>query len=60
MIGKDARVEEEINNSKNDGRVDYNGMSWAARSAGGEVIPVGTEVRIKQIQGVKLIVEKAE
>ena len=60
MIGKTGRVEEEINNAKNDGRVDYNGMSWAARSANGEVIPAGTEVRVKQITGVKLIVEKAE
>ena len=31
---------------------------WSARSENGEPIDVGEEVLIKEIQGVKLIVEK--
>lgn len=33
-------------------------MDWSARSENGEPIDVGEEVLIKEIQGVKLIVEK--
>ena len=58
MIGKSGRVEEEIDNFKEKGRVDYNGQSWAARSADDTVIPADTAVTIVRIQGVKLIVEK--
>lgn len=50
-------VTEEINNLKGMGAVKIGGIIWTARSAVSDtVIPVGTEVRVKEIQGVKAIV----
>ena len=42
------------------GRVEVNGMEWSAKTEHTEIIEVNTVVSIKGIQGVKLIVEKAE
>ena len=47
LIGKVAKVIQPIED-----------MDWSARSENGEPIDVGEEVLIKEIQGVKLIVEK--
>lgn len=47
-----------IDNLQSQGRVMVEDMDWSARSENGEPIDVGEEVLIKEIQGVKLIVEK--
>ena len=52
-------VTQEVNNLKGTGAIKVDGKEWTARSAiDQEVIAVGTEVTIKEIQGVKAIVLK--
>ena len=59
LIGQTALVKETINNMESKGYVQLNGQDWTARSAeAGEIIPAGCEVVVKEIQGVKLIVER--
>lgn len=56
-IGKTATVTEEINNKTGKGRVNLNGVFWAARTVDNEIIPEGTIVVVKEIDGAKLIVD---
>lgn len=50
-------VTEEIDNIRGMGAVKIGGKIWTARSTVPDaVIPVGTEVRVREIQGVKAIV----
>lgn len=59
LIGESAVVMEDIDNMQAQGRVLVRGQEWMARSVtGAEIIPKGTQVKIKSISGVKLIVEK--
>ena len=51
--------EEAIDNDEGAGAVYADGKVWSARSAGGEPIPAGTRVRVRSIEGVKLIVSAA-
>lgn len=61
LIGKDARVTEEINNPKEKGAAVLNGQEWTARALeAGKIYPAGTIVEVKDIKGVKLIVSKKE
>lgn len=60
VIGQTAVVTEAIDNLQSSGAVRVFGQVWTARSANGECCPVGTVVRIREIQGVKVIVEKEE
>ena len=58
IIGRSALVTEEINNSLTTGKVVVDGMPWTARSSEEEqIIPVGTEVTVEQLMGVKCIVK---
>ena len=58
VIGTIGLVTEEIDNIEGKGLVNLSGQVWSARSSQGEgVIPAGQEVRVLQIQGVKVIVE---
>lgn len=59
LIGKKARVTAEINNSLSQGAAVVNGQEWTARTEDDDVtIPVDSMVLIKDIRGVKLIVEQ--
>ncbi|MCD7922746.1 MAG: NfeD family protein [Clostridiales bacterium] len=61
LIGQSAVVIEEIDNVHAKGRVLIRGQEWSARSVREtECIPVNTSVRVQEISGVKLIVEKAD
>ena len=61
LIGRLAVVTAEINNLAQSGEVIISDVSWTARSMmDSNVIPVGSKVKICAIEGVKLIVEKAE
>ena len=61
LIGKQAVITEPINNLQSRGRVIVDGMEWSARYSGDSgCAPEGTVVRIKDIQGVKLIVEDVQ
>lgn len=58
LIGQTAVVSQEINNVNATGQAKINGMEWTARAKNdGAIIPVGTNVTIVEISGVKLIVE---
>lgn len=59
LIGKKARVTAEINNNLSTGAAVLNGQEWTARAVEDEmVIPVGEPVIVKEIRGVKLIVDR--
>ena len=58
LIGRKAKVITKIDNNEPSGVAVVNGQEWTARSADDAVtIPVGTHVLIKEVRGVKLIVE---
>lgn len=62
MIGRQAVVVSEVDNLQGIGRVTVGGQEWSARTTqDGIVLPVGAVVFVKNVNGVKLIVEeKAE
>ena len=61
LIGKYGIVTEEINNIEAAGAVKIDGKIWTARSSDERVIiKEGAEVKILDIQGVKLIVKTGE
>ena len=59
VIGAAARVTEEIDNDAGTGAVYVEGKTWSARSADGSVIPIGTQVTVRRMEGVKLFVTRA-
>ncbi len=59
LIGREARVTEQINNWMDVGEAVISGQYWLARSADdGEIIDAGSRVVIEAVKGVKLIVRK--
>ncbi len=58
VVGKSAVVKEEIDNIHESGKVTVMGLDWTARSVDDSIITVGEIVTVKEINGVKLIVEK--
>jgi len=59
LIGKEAKVTETVNNKENTGVAIINGQEWTARSKNDEeIIEVNTWAVVKEITGVKLILEK--
>lgn len=58
QIGKITVVTKKIDNIAEVGEVKLNGLYWSARSEDGNVIEADERVRIKNVEGVKLIVEK--
>lgn len=60
MVGKSGLVVEDIDNVKAQGRVKIGGMDWTARSESGESIAKDTLVVIQAVEGVKVIVKKAD
>ncbi|NLJ31845.1 MAG: NfeD family protein [Clostridiales bacterium] len=57
-IGETGIVTMKINNTLGLGQVNVRGSVWTARSADDSEIPEGCPVRVKSIEGVKLIVER--
>lgn len=60
LIGRQAIVTCAINNLLGEGQATLNGMEWTARSANDEKIAIGEVVIVKEISGVKLIVERQQ
>ena len=60
LIGKEGVVKQAIDNMEAKGVVKLNGMEWTARSVDGTKIEVGQIVIVKEISGVKLMVELKE
>ena len=58
VIGKTGIVTEDITNDKFAGQVSVSGREWSAVTNDNSPLCVGTKVKIKEISGVKLIVEK--
>ena len=58
LIGEKALVTSDIDNYKSAGQIKLNGLEWTARSVDDKPIPMGTEVEIVAISGVKAIVRK--
>ncbi|WP_308857809.1 NfeD family protein [uncultured Oscillibacter sp.] len=58
LLGQTVKVTETIDNENAAGAVYADGKTWSARSADGAVIPAGEMVCIRQMQGVKLLVER--
>lgn len=59
-IGKTAIVTARIDNTEGVGLVNLGGQVWSARSETGDPIEEGASVRVRRIEGVKLIVTKEE
>ncbi|MBQ5951726.1 MAG: NfeD family protein [Lachnospiraceae bacterium] len=58
LIGTKVLVTEEIDNGHEKGAALANGQTWTARAAQeGRIIPAGEHVTVREIRGVKLIVE---
>ena len=59
-IGRHAVVTERIDNLSSTGAVQLDGVLWTARSVNDAPIEAGTTVVVREIQGVKLMVEPEE
>lgn len=57
VVGEMARVTETIDNTAPSGAVYVSGKTWTARSEEGEIFPVGSQVKVVRIEGVKLLVK---
>lgn len=58
VLGCTAKVTEVIDNDDSTGAVYVDGKTWTARSTDGKVIPVGEQVHVAGMEGVKLLVKK--
>lgn len=56
VLGQSAKVTETIDNANNAGAVYIGGKIWTARSADNSIIPVGEQVEVLSLEGVKLFV----
>ena len=59
-IGQKGIVTQEVNVMEGVGQVKVLGQIWSATSSVGDIIPVGERVVVKNISGVKLVVEREE
>ena len=60
VVGMTAKVTEPVDNDRASGAVYVDGKTWTARSADGSAIPAGTQVKVRKIGGVKLLVQYSE
>lgn len=60
VLGQRAKVTEEVDNEKSTGSVYVDGKTWTARSADGNIIPLGAQVEVERMSGVKLFVKYCE
>lgn len=60
VLGQTAKVIETVDNDNSMGAVYVDGKTWSARSRDGSVIPVGTQVQVERMEGVKLFVSTCE
>ena len=57
VVDQTASVIETINNGAGTGQVNVLGQIWTARSQLDVVIPAGSQVKVRRIEGVKVFVE---
>ncbi len=59
LVGKEARITQEVNNRMNTGTALLNGQEWSARAQNDDqVYPPDCLVTVREIRGVKLIVSQ--
>jgi membrane protein implicated in regulation of membrane protease activity len=58
LLGEYFKVESTIDNINSEGTVKVGGQLWSARSFDDQLIEKGEIVQVKEIQGVKLIVQR--
>lgn len=58
LLGMTAKVTEAVDSVS--GSVYVDGKTWTARSVDGGSIPAGTQVKVRKIEGVKLLVQYSE
>ena len=56
ILGQRCCVLEDIDNDRGTGAVKADGKMWTARSVTGAVIPAGSTVTVRSIEGVKVLV----
>jgi len=56
ILEQQALVVETINNLEASGQIKVGGVLWTARSENGSILPEGSMVQVKAIEGVKAIV----
>lgn len=56
ILGQRGQVLEDIDNNQATGVVKVDGKIWTARSISGQIIPAGSQVIIRSIEGVKVMV----
>ena len=59
-VGRKGVVTATVDNQQGVGLVKIEGSVWSARSVSGEVLPAGEQVVVERIEGVKLMVQRAE
>ena len=60
IIGSTGLVTVAIDNVQALGQVKLGAMEWTARSTSGEIIALGTQIRVDRIEGVKVFVSPVE
>ncbi|MBR5614944.1 MAG: NfeD family protein [Clostridia bacterium] len=60
IISAKGTVVERIDALENSGQVKVMGQIWSAKTANGETLQPGTVVFVKALEGVRVVVEKAE
>ena len=59
LVGKEARITQEVNNRMNTGTALLNGQEWSARAQNDDLVyPPDCLVTVREIRGVKLIVSQ--
>ena len=59
LLGQEALVTEDVDNLRETGAIRINGVLWTAKSLDDTVVPTGTRVIIRRIEGAKVYVEPA-
>lgn len=57
FLNEKAKVVQPIP-AKGEGKVFYRGTEWLAEAIGGQAIAVGTQVKIKKVDGIRFFVEE--
>lgn len=60
VIGREGLTVTEIDNLKNTGRVQIQGLSWNARSIDNVIIPVEQKIKVIHMEGVTVFVRPVE
>ena len=60
VVGEEGLVTATIDNTHAAGQVKLGHMEWSARSSSGEILEVGTRIKVDRVAGVKVFVTALE